>query len=119
MTPATLNTILNSAPMIIQGATRLIRLIREREGKTEESNETLPATLEELSREVRNLEQRLNDNSGSDVEQIRLIEELARQNESIAETLAQALRRITLLNYIAIMALVFSAAAMVALLLLR
>ena len=116
MTPSTLTTILNSAPMIIQGASKLIKLIRDRESATPESEDKTPATLEGLTQEVHRLEGRLNENSNSDVEQIRLIEELAKQNEGLAETLDQTLKRVNRLTVIALIALAASLLALVYLL---
>ncbi len=117
MTPTTLNTILNTAPMIIQGASKLIKLIRDRESLDSDKNEETPATLEGLNEEVQRLEGRLNENSNSDVEQIRLIEELAKQNEGLAETLEQTLKRVNRLTYIAVIALATSLLVLVYLLL--
>ncbi|NNE37407.1 MAG: hypothetical protein HKN08_03805 [Gammaproteobacteria bacterium] len=113
--PATLNTILNSAPMIIQGAGKLIRLIRDREDESS-SKAPKPMTLDNLEEQVSSLDKRLAENSKSDVEQIQLIEELARQNESLAETLKQTLKRITVLNYLVVFSIII---ALVALLLRR
>lgn len=94
--------------MIIQGASKLISLIRDRETAVPGPDDKTPATLAELTEEVRRLEGRLNENSGSDVEQIRLIEELAKQNEGLAETLEQTLKRVNRITYIALFALAAS-----------
>lgn len=111
LNPATLNTILNTAPMIIQGAGKLIKLIRDRENVSNTA-ENEPTTLESLKAQVANLELRLTENSKSDVEQIQLIEELARQNESLAETLKQTLRRVTILNVLVLLAITTALAAL-------
>ena len=108
MTPATLNTILNTAPMIIQGARKLLKLIREREVETTLVKETLPVTVEGLKQRIKEIEAGLHENYESDIEQIRLIEQLAKQNESLAETLKQTYRKLTMLTYIAILAIVAS-----------
>jgi hypothetical protein len=50
------------------------------------------------------------------VEQIRLIEQLAKQNESLAETLKQTDRKITVLTYLSVTAVCISAVAIVILL---
>ncbi len=113
MTPATLNTILNTAPMIIQGAGKLLRLIREREDETTTEKESLPVTVEGLKLQVKQIEASLHENYRSDVEQIRLIEQLAKQNESLAETLKQTYRKITVLTYLSVIALAISVTAIV------
>jgi hypothetical protein len=62
MTPATLNTILNTAPMIIQGAGKLLRLIREREDETTAEKESLPVTVEGLKLQIKQIEKSLHEN---------------------------------------------------------
>ncbi len=104
MTPATLTTILNSAPMIIQAAGKLLKLMREKESDTDPANETLPVTIEGLQQQIKQIEAGLHENYESDVEQIRLIEQLAKQNESLAETLKQTYRRVTVLTYLTVVA---------------
>ena len=116
MTPGTLNTILNTAPMIIQGASKLIKLILDREVEANQDQKSNPTTLEEVKQEISRLEIRLHENSKSDIEQIRLIEELAKQNETLAETLRQTLTRVTILTYIAMLALAGSLFALLLLL---
>jgi hypothetical protein len=116
MTPATLNTILNTAPMIIQGAGKLLRLIREREDETTAEKESLPVSVEGLKLQIKQIEKSLHENYRSDVEQIRLIEQLAKQNESLAETLKQTYRKITVLTYLSVTAVCISAVAIVILL---
>jgi hypothetical protein len=105
--------------MIIQGASKLIKLIRDRELTETATDEKTPTTLEGLTDEVHRLEGRLNENSKSDVEQIRLIEELAKQNEGLAATLEQTLKRVNRLTYIAIIALGASAVMLVYLVFIR
>lgn len=112
MVPVTLNTILNSAPMIIQGASKLIKLIRDREDTANDVQNSNPTTLEDLKQEISKIDSRLNLNSQSDVEQIKLIEELAMQNKTLADALGQTLRKITTLNYIALFAIVCSVIAL-------
>ena len=105
MSLGTINTILNTAPIVIQGATRLIKLIRD-QGDENKSEEEIPETIEGIKEEVARLHQRLDTNDESNVEQIKLIEELARQNESIATQLKNTitqLNRVTLLAGIAIL----------------
>lgn len=110
MTPGTINTILNTAPMIIQGATRLVKMIRER-GDEEEDN-TIPDTIDGLKQELEKIETRLDAVDESSVEQIKLIEELAKQNEALAESLKKTMGQLTVISVLAIMALIFAAIAM-------
>ncbi len=116
MTPATLNTILKTAPMIIQGAGKLLRLMREREDESPAVRESLPVTVEGLKQQIKQIEAGLHENYQSDVEQIRLIEQLAKQNESLAETLKQTYRKITVLTYLSVTAIGISAVAILLLL---
>lgn len=96
----TINTILNTAPIVIQGASRLIKLIREQKNDNKPEEE-IPDTINGIKNEVDRLHQRLDANDESNVEQIKLIEELAKQNESLA---AQLKKTITQLNRIALLA---------------
>lgn len=107
MTPATINTILNSAPMIIQGAGKLIKLIREQSADTAEDAEAKPS-VESLQSDVDNLETRLAAADESNIEQIKLIEQLARQNELLAESLARLHTRLNQVTGLAILALLGS-----------
>ena len=101
MTPATLTTILNSAPMVIQGAGKLIDLIREQTSKKPENAGQDVLTLESLQDEIEELKKQLDSVNESNIEQIKLIEQLARQNEALAESLGHLnsrLNRVTLLT---------------------
>jgi len=114
----TLNTILNNAPLIIQGATRLIKMIKERdktniESNKGETNEGMPDTLKSLGIEIEKLSSKLDANSAADVEQIELIEQLAMQNEALAESLKQVLRRQRIVALVAASALIASIIALV------
>ena len=108
----TINTILNNAPLIIQGATRLIKMIKERDYTESDSDKDIPATLDGLKVEIEKLNSKIGDNSAADVQQIELIEQLAKQNEALAESLKQTLKRQTLIACIASVALVFSIIAL-------
>lgn len=110
MNPATLKTIINNAPLILQGANKLVQLIRDR--NQEQEPPPPAATLADLDREVRRLEERLQATDASDVEQIRLIEELAKQNETLAESLRRAYRMVTLLSWLCGAALLAAAIAL-------
>lgn len=112
MNPATLKTIINNAPLILQGANKLVRLIRDR--KQEQPPPAPAATLEDLNREVQRIETRLTANDDSNVEQIQLIEALAKQNEALAESLRNAYRSVTVLTWLCGVALVSAVAALVA-----
>ncbi len=105
----TINTILNTAPIVIQGASRLIKLIRE-QGKDNKAELEIPDTIDGIKDEVERLHQRLDTNNEANLEQIKLIEELAKQNESLATQLKNTmthLNRITLIAVIAILISIF------------
>ncbi len=107
----TINTILNNAPLVIQGASRLIKMIKER--NNDDENTDSPDTLEGLTAEVEKLNNKLDANSAADVQQIELIEQLARQNESLAASLKDALKRQTLITWIAGIALILSCVTLI------
>ena len=111
MNPATINTILNTAPLVIKGATRLIRLIRN-QGEDGEAGQAIPATLEGLQREVERLQQRLDDNNKSNIEQVKLIEELARQNASLAAQLKNTMAQLQWLKHVSVAALIVAVACL-------
>jgi hypothetical protein len=93
----------------METASRLIKMLNKDKG----TRENIPTTLDGLRQEIRTLESRLDENSKSDIEQIRLIEELVSQNKTLAETLRQALRKVTILTGLALTALAASIAALV------
>jgi hypothetical protein len=99
---STLNTILNTAPLIIQGATRLIKLIKDRDKPEQED---IPATVEGLKGEMLRINKRLDENYESDIQQIKLIEELARQNELLATSLKKTNRQLNVITVIALISL--------------
>lgn len=110
MSLGTINTILNTAPIVIQGASRLIKLIRD-QGNNHKPEEKIPDTIEGIKNEVARLHQRLDVSDESNVEQIKLIEELAKQNESLATQLKKTiayLNRVAILASIAIFISLFS-----------
>ena len=92
VTPGTLTTILNTAQLIVQNADKLTALIRRRSPDTE-TEEEVPATLEGVRNEIQRLHQRLDDNDNANVEQLQFIEQLARQNELLAESIQKNNRR--------------------------
>lgn len=99
-----LNTILSTAPLIIQGAGKLIQIIRQR-GATEHNVENIPTTVDGLKNEISAIHSRLDAHNASDLDQIKLIEELARQNQLLADTLRHAERKILTVTVIAALAL--------------
>jgi hypothetical protein len=113
MNPVTLKTIINNAPLILQGANKLVQLIRDRNKDFTEAPQAPAATLEDLNREVQQIETRLKANDDSNVEQIKLIEELAKQNEALAESLRRSFRLVTLLTWLSGAALVCAVAALI------
>jgi predicted PurR-regulated permease PerM len=116
MSLGTINTILNTAPIVIQGATRLIKLIRD-QGNDNKPEEEIPETIEGIKEEVARLHQRLDTNDESNVEQIKLIEELARQNESLATQLKSTVTHLNRITVLAIIAILISIVSLVYLLL--
>jgi hypothetical protein len=103
MTPSTLNTILNSAPMVVQGASKLINLIKEQSNnKPVEEGET-QLTVENLKTDIDRLEVRLAATDESNIEQIKLIEQLARQNEVMAESVGKSINSLNYLIAISIL----------------
>ncbi len=110
MSFSTINTILNTAPIIIQGATRLIKLIRD-EG--EDEKEEIPETIEGIKNELKRVNQRFDANTQSDLEQIKLIEELAKQNESMAAQLKSTMAQLNRITVVAIVAIMLALLALV------
>lgn len=104
MTLGALNTILNTAPLIIQGASKLIQIIRQR-GESEHITEDIPATLDGLKSEISAIHTRLNAHNSSDLDQIKLIEELAKQNQLLADSLKQTEQKLKIIMIIAVLAL--------------
>ena len=92
MTPGTFTTILNTAQLIVQNADKLTALIRRRNPENE-TEEEVPATLEGVCSEIRRLHQRLDENDNANVEQLKFIEQLAHQNELLAESIRKNNRR--------------------------
>ena len=92
--------------MILQGATKLIKMIRERKDEEPDKQDDIPMTIEGLKQEILRIESRLNDTDESNVEQVKLIEQLARQNEALAASLSKTVKRISILTLLAAAALV-------------
>ena len=113
MSLATINTILNTAPIVIQGATRLIKLIRKQEEENKSAQE-IPESIAGLKNEVERLHQRLDKNDQSNIEQIKLIEELAKQNESLASQLKNTITHLNRITVIAAVAIIISIVCLLA-----
>ena len=108
MNPFTIGTLLNSAPMIIQGAGKLIDLIREQKKETPARDLNVPVTMDNLEEVIGRLETRLDVMDDASVEQIKLIEQLARQNEVLADSLQQQQQRTTFAFILALVALLLA-----------
>ena len=108
--PATLKTILNNAPLIIQGASKLNQMIKEKGEDKPSENDDIPMTIETLKSEVKRLEDHLGDVGVSNVEQIKLIEELAKQNETLANSLRKTLNRLNIITLLSFAALIIALA---------
>ena len=113
MSLAAINTILNTAPVIIQGASKLISLIKNRGAGQESKNEVVPETLDGLQQEINRIQQRLDATDNSNVEQIKLIEELARQNASLADSLKKTVGQLNVVMAMAILASVIAIISLV------
>jgi predicted PurR-regulated permease PerM len=103
----TLNTILNTAPLIIQGATKLIKIIKDREDN-DHSDDDIPATLDGLNEEINQINSRLDANDKSNIEQIKLIEELAKQNKSLASSLKKTVTQLNIISSLAVISVLIS-----------
>ena len=101
MTPSTLTTILNSAPMVIQGASKLINLIKEQSSNDSADKGEGNLTIESLNSDIERLESRLHAVDESNIEQIKLIEQLAKQNEALATSLSKTNSRLIVLSVVA------------------
>lgn len=113
MNPLTLGTLLNTAPALIQGASKLIDLIKEKKGENHK-DQAEAVTPDNLGEVVERLEARLDSADEANVEQTKLIEQLARQNEMLATCLQQILRRFTLVFILAALALLLAILALTA-----
>ena len=105
---STLNTILNTAPLIIQGASKLVRMIRERDIKADDRNQDIPATLEGLEQEIQRINRRLDNGNESDLEQIKLIQELAKQNELLAVSARKTARALIVISILLIITILLT-----------
>lgn len=104
MTPSTITTILNSAPLVIQGASKLINLIKEQANKKPDNDTGEQLTVESLKADVDRLEAHLATTDESNIEQIKLIEQLAKQNEVLAASMSKINRRLNLMSIVAVLA---------------
>jgi len=105
---STLNTILNTAPIIIQGAAKLVNMLKQR-GQTEEvETYDIPANIDDMKIEIEKLHKRLDAHNDSNLEQVKLIEELAKQNEAIASSLRSTVTQLNFFSLLAVIALVLA-----------
>ena len=108
MNPFTIGTLLNSAPMIIQAAGKLVDLIKEREQGAPTAAEQVPVTLDNLEEIIGRLHARLDSMDEASVEQLKLIEQLARQNEALADSLQRQQQRTTFTFILALIGLLLA-----------
>ncbi len=117
MTPSTLTTILNSAPIVVQGASKLINLIKEQASSKPESDVDEQLTVESLKTEIERLEAHLASTDESNIEQIKLIEQLARQNEALAASMSKINNRLNMISILGVVAGLFAFGALAVVLL--
>ena len=108
MNPFTIGTLLNSAPMIIQGAGKIIDLLREQKKETPARDQNVPVTVDNLEEVIGRLEARLDVMDEASVEQVKLIQQLARQNEALAGSLQREQQRSTFAFILALVALLLA-----------
>jgi hypothetical protein len=104
MNPTTLNTLINTAQIIMQGADKLMQVVRSRGAAVPDYD--IPATLEGLRQQLDRVQQRLDADDEAEVEQLRLIEQLAKQNETLTATLQEVTRKTRQANLLAAAALI-------------
>ncbi len=115
MNPLTMKTILSSAPAIIEIATSLIKHIKDRKDEpTADERSAQSVSGDNLTAAISRIESRLDATDESNVEQIKLIEQLARQNEMLAASLQRTFRRFTFVFILALAALLVAIAALFA-----
>ncbi len=102
-----LGTILNNAPLIIQGANHLLKMLRDKDKEPEQ--ETPPTNIDDVATELKKINERLNNADKSDIQQIELIEALAKQNESLASSMQTSLKKTHFASTLAIIAIVLAA----------
>ena len=117
MTPSTLTTILNSAPLVIQGASKLINLIKEQANSKPDDDADDQLTVESLKAEMERLEAHLATTDESNIEQIKLIEQLAKQNEALAGSMSKMNNRLNWMTIAAILAALMALGALAVVLL--
>lgn len=101
-----LNTLLNTAPTVIQGANQLYKIIKQQRDKQSVDDEDAPEF--NIETEIQQVKQRLDNHSEANLEQTRLIEELAKQNESIAQQLKSTASRLQIISVISLFSLAFA-----------
>ena len=97
-----ITTILSNAPVVIDGANRLVNIIKEkRQPKAQVAETTADTSLEDLRHELNRLHARIDDNT-VDLEQLKLIKELAGQNETLTKSLRQVAKRQIIIGWVAL-----------------
>ncbi len=105
-----LSIILNNAPLIIQGANKLLKMVRDKSKENEQEHEPAetPTTVDGLKEELKRINERLDNNNNSNIQQIELIEALAKQNETMANSLQSSNKRQNVISIIAVAALLLA-----------
>ena len=103
-----LTTILNNAPLIIQGANKLIKMLRESDQENGQPDDISTNSPDDIKEELIKINNRLDDADNANIQQIELIEALAKQNESLANSLQATIKRLGVLSVIAILAIIIS-----------
>ena len=109
MNPLIISTLLSSTPKIIQAAGKLIEMVKEREQNTRaRATIDVPVTPDNLPEVIASLEARLDSMDEASVEQLKLIEQLARQNEMLTTSLQKQQQRATFAFGLALIALLLA-----------
>ena len=104
--------------MVIQGASKLIKLIKEQSQSKPDDDAAYLLTVESLKADIHHLESRLAATDESNIEQIKLIEQLAKQNEALAASMSKNNDKLNLMTIIAVLASLVAISALVLVLLL-
>lgn len=109
-TAKALRTILLDAPVIVDSVHRLIGGLRKLTGR-DAAPPVAPTTFGDVQHELRRMDEQIKANSESDVEQLKLMEELARQNELLAASVSRLSGRVAALAVICVVALLLAVLA--------
>ena len=109
MNPLIIGTLLSSTPKIIEAAGKLIDIVKEREQNTgARAKINVPVTPDNLPEVIASLEMRLDTMDEASVEQLKLIEQLARQNEALTTSLQKQQQRANFAFVLALIALLLA-----------